>query len=225
MTRTRSFWARRASYSHPRPPFPSSMSRRHSRRGPCSMRPLRCSRGGAATRRGPVWTAQTAEWQPRPRPAGTSPRTPQNSGRTSWRTAQRWRPQWLPGPVAARPAHLLPCVPCQGARPRLPAATHAPTAPLKAEKLHAVDAALLADGGESFFHHHGPTQLTGSIQGPQRDAPHPWRATLRERTLIRDADCRMPQPPGPSKEKRWSCRRRATRLSCMITPGATARTS
>ena len=61
------------------------------------------------------------------------------------------------GSMAAWGARLLPHVPCQGARPRGPAATHARTAPLTAEQLYAVAAALLADGGESFVHNNCPT--------------------------------------------------------------------
>ena len=91
------------------------------------------------------------------------------------------------GPVAAWLARLLPHVPCRDTRLCQPAATHMPTAPLTAEQLYVIAAALLADGGESFVHHHGPTQIAGSIQGPQRDAPHPWHAGFRERTRVRDA--------------------------------------
>ena len=100
------------------------------------------------------------------------------------------------GPVAAWLAQLLPHVPCRDTQPRRPAATHAPTAPLTAEQLYVVAAALLADGGESFVHHHGPAQIAGSIQGPQRDAPDPWHATLRGRTRVWDAGDGTP-PPGP----------------------------
>ena len=71
------------------------------------------------------------------------------------------------GPVAAWAAQLLPYVPCRDTQPRQPAATHAPTAPLTAEQLYVVAAALLVDGGESFVRHHGPAQIAGSIQGPQ----------------------------------------------------------
>ena len=102
------------------------------------------------------------------------------------------------GPVAAWPAQLLPHVPCRDTQPRRPAATHAPTAPLTAEQLYIVAAALLADGGESFVHHHGPAQIAGSIQGPQRDAPDPWHATLRGRTRVWDAGDGTP-PPGPKQ--------------------------
>ena len=70
------------------------------------------------------------------------------------------------GPVAAWPARLLPHVPCRNTQPRQPTATHAPTTSLMAEQLYVVAAALLADGGESFVHHHGPAQIAGSIQGP-----------------------------------------------------------
>ena len=99
------------------------------------------------------------------------------------------------GPVAAWLAQLLPHVPCRDTQPHRPAATHAPTAPLTAEQLYVVAAALLADGGESFVHHHGPAQIAGSIQGPQRDAPDPWHATIRGRTRIWDAGDGTP-PPG-----------------------------
>ena len=67
-----------------------------------------------------------------------------------------------------------------------------------AEQLYAVAAALLADGGESFVLHHGPTQIIGKIQGLQHHPPHPWRATLRERSRIREADHGM-CPPEPQQ--------------------------
>ena len=102
------------------------------------------------------------------------------------------------GPVAAWPAQLLPHVPCRNTRPRRPAGTHAPTVPLTAEQLYVVAAALLADGEESFVHHHGPAQIAGCIQGPQRDAPDPWHATLRGRTRVWDAGDGTP-PPGPKQ--------------------------
>ena len=102
------------------------------------------------------------------------------------------------GPVAAWPAQLLPHVPCRDTRPRRPAATHEPTAPLTAEQLYVVAAALLADGGESFVHHHGPAQIAGCIQGPQRDASDPWHATLRGRTRVWGAGDGAP-PPGPKQ--------------------------
>ena len=75
------------------------------------------------------------------------------------------------GPVAAWLAHLLPHIPCEDARPCQPARKHAPRAPLTAEQLNAIAAALLADGGESFVHHNTPAQIADSIQGPQSDAP------------------------------------------------------
>ena len=104
-------------------------------------------------------------------------------------------------PVAAWPTRLLPHIPCRDAQPRQPAATHTPTAPLTAEQLYAVAAALLADSGVSFVHHRGPAQIAGSIQGLQHDAPHLWQATLRERTRVRNAGGRNPLL-GHSKEKR-----------------------
>ena len=76
--------------------------------------------------------------------------------------------------------------------------THTPTARLTAEQPYVVRAALLADGRESFVHHHGPAQIARSIQGPQRDAPHLWHATLRERTRVRDAGGGAP-PPRPQQ--------------------------
>ena len=42
--------------------------------------------------------------------------------------------------------------------------------------------------------------MAGSIQGPQRDAPQPWHATLCERTRIRDTGGRTP-PPGPQQRE------------------------
>ena len=102
------------------------------------------------------------------------------------------------GPVAAWPAQLLPHVPCRDTQPRQPAATPTPTAPLTAEQLYVVTVALLANGGESFVHHHGPAQIAGSIQGPQRDAPHPCHATLRGRSRVRDAGGGT-APPGPQQ--------------------------
>ena len=67
-----------------------------------------------------------------------------------------------------------------------------------AEQLYVVAAALLADGGEILVHHHGPAQIAGGIQGPQRDAPHLWHATLRARIRVRDAGGGGP-PPGPQQ--------------------------
>ena len=51
---------------------------------------------------------------------------------------------------------------------------------------------------EGFVHHHGPAQIAGSIQGPQRKAPDPWHATLRGRTRVWDAGDGTP-PPGPQQ--------------------------
>ena len=102
------------------------------------------------------------------------------------------------GPVAAWPPQLLPHVPCRDTQLRQPAATHTPTTPLTAEQLYVVTAALLADGVESFVHHHGPAQIAGIIRGPQRDAPHLWHATLCERTRVRDAGGGAP-PPVPQQ--------------------------
>ena len=102
------------------------------------------------------------------------------------------------GPVVAWPARLLPQVPCQGAQPRQPAATHAPTALLTEEQLYAVAVPLLADSAESFVHDHGRTQITGSTQGTQRNAPHPWCPMLCERTCIQDTDGGT-TPPGPQQ--------------------------
>ena len=77
------------------------------------------------------------------------------------------------GPVAAWLGYLLPSVPCQEAQPCQSAATHTPIAPLMAEPLYAVAAALLTDGGERFAHHHALASTTGNIPGPQNNTPHP----------------------------------------------------
>ena len=102
------------------------------------------------------------------------------------------------GPVAIWPGHLPPPVPHQHTQPRQPAATHTPKPPRTAEQLYAVAAALLADGGESFIHHHGPASVISNIPGPQDDTPHPWRDTLRGRTRIRVTNGEAP-PPGPQQ--------------------------
>ena len=101
-------------------------------------------------------------------------------------------------PVAAWPAQLLPHVPFRDTQPRQPATTHRPTAPLTAEQLYVVAAALLADRGESYVQHHGPAQIVESIQGPQRNAPRLWHATVCGRTRVRDAGGGTP-PPGPQQ--------------------------
>ena len=102
------------------------------------------------------------------------------------------------GPLEVWSAHLLPHVPQQEERPRQPAATHTPTAPCTAEQLYTVAAVGLADGRESFIHHNGRALIIGSIQGPQHDAPHLWRATLREGTRIPDTNDGTP-PHGPQQ--------------------------
>ena len=104
------------------------------------------------------------------------------------------------GPVPAWPGQLLPHVPCRDTQHRQRAARHGTTAPLTAEQLYVVAATLLADSGESFVHHNGPAQIAGRIQGPQRDAPHLWHATLRGRTRVRDTGGGAP-PPGPQHEE------------------------
>ena len=57
---------------------------------------------------------------------------------------------------------------------------------LTAEQLYADAAALLVDSRESIVHHHGPAQMADCIQGPQRDAPHRWHATLPPDQFVRD---------------------------------------
>ena len=128
------------------------------------------------------------------------------------------------GPLAAWPAQLLPHVPCRDMQPRRPAATHAPTAPLTAEQLYVVEAALLADGGESFVHHHGPAQIAGSIQGPQR--VHQTCGTPHSAGAPTSGMRAMAHPqPGLSRGRHWCCRRQATRPSCTATLEGTGRTS
>ena len=200
-TRTRSAWARRASRSRPRPP---------SRQG----------QGPEALQQGPpVDTATTVQHRGSSNADGAQPDR-KNCGAVAWTAACRhlardkagirqYRPEdrkalastvaaVTMGPVAAWPAQLLPHEPYRDTRPRQPAATPTPTAHLTAEQLYVIAAALLADGGESFVHHHSPAQITGSIQGPQRDAPHGWHARLRERTGVRDAGGGTP-PPRPQQ--------------------------
>ena len=132
--------------------------------------------------------------------------------RDVWRAILSHTREWLTNPGARYPPGPVLeqlTAPTPGARhslhrasaltqPRQPATTHAPTAPLTAEQLYVVAAALLADGEESFVHHHSTAQIAGSIQGSQSDAPHPWHATLCGRTRVWDAGDGTP-PPGPQQ--------------------------
>ena len=196
-TSTRIAEARRASCSRSRPPSHRGRAGRRCSRAPRSTPPPRYSKGEATARSncsncGAVaWTAAC-----------------RHLARDTWGLRQ-YRPADCTalasavatvtmGPVAAWPAQLLPHVPCRDTQPSQPAAGHAPTAPLTAAQLYIVAAALLADGGKSLVHHHGPAQIARSIQGPQRDAPHPWHATLRGRTCIWDPGGGTPTP-GPQQ--------------------------
>ena len=121
------------------------------------------------------------------------------------------------GSVAAWPAQLLPHVPCRDTRPRRPAATHEPTAPLRTEQLYVVAAALLADGGESFVHHHGPAHCL-------RDANKGLSAMHQTRGMPHSAGApasgvrAMAHPrPGLSRGRHWYCRRQATKPSYTAT--------
>ena len=176
MPRTRSAWARRA-YPQPAPPA------------------LWQGQGREALLQGLPFDATTTVQQTGRRDMDGAEPDHRNCGMASWTAACRhlardtrglrpYRPGDCTapaptvavvtmGPVPAWLARLAPNIPFRGARPRQPAATQAPTAPLTAEKLCAVAAALLADSWESFVHHHGPAQIRGSIQGPQRDATQP----------------------------------------------------
>ena len=94
------------------------------------------------------------------------------------------------GPVAAWPAQLLPHVPCRDTQPRQPAATHAPTAPLTAEQLYVVAAALLATAGRSSSTTTAQRRLREAYKG--RSAMHPTR--------VWDAGDGTPSP-GPQQGK------------------------
>ena len=198
--RTQSAWARRAFRSRPRPPSRPTRAWRHCSRAPCSTRPPRFSkeeqqRGQslAGPHKLPVvaWTAACRHL------ARDNTRIRQYRPADRTALASTFAAVTM-GPVAAWPAQLLPHVPSHDTQSRQPAATQTPTAPLTAEELYPVAAALLADGRESFVHHHGPAQIAGSIQGPQRNAPHPWHATVRKRTRVRDAGGGTP-PPRPQQ--------------------------
>ena len=197
-TRTRSAWARRASRSRPHPPSRRGKARRLCNRAPRSTRPARYSKGAATARN---QTARTAEQSPRRRPAGTSPEIPRGSGSTGQQTARRWRPRSRPSPWDPWRRGQRNCCPTSPAETRSPASRPQRTRrrhPLTAEQLYVIAGGNLADSGESFVHHHGRAQIAGGIQGPQRDAPQPWRATLCGRTRVRDAGGGAP-PPGPQQ--------------------------
>ena len=128
------------------------------------------------------------------------------------------------GPVAAWSEKLLPHISCRDTRPCKPAATHTPTAPLTPEHLYVVTAALLADGRESFVHHHSQEQIAGSIQGLKRDAPPPGLPHSASAPASGTQVAAHPLP-GLSRGKHWCCRRRANRPSCTATAEGTGGTS
>ena len=76
--------------AHPEDTYPTEL--------PTSTRAPRCRKGVALMQTRSNQNERTAEWRPGPRPAGTLPGTPGDSGRTNWWTAQRWLPHWRPSP-------------------------------------------------------------------------------------------------------------------------------
>ena len=188
MTRTRSARARRASHSRPRPPSGRGKARRPCCRGPFSTRPPRGSKGGVAMRTGPNQTTQIAGLRPGPQPAGTSPGTPRDSGLAASGPhgagvhggGSQHGARGCPAGALAAPCSLSGCA----ARPTR-RDTHTNGA---------------SHGGAAVRHRGGaaggrraklcpppwPGADHGQVQGPQRDAFDPWRATLHERTRIRD---------------------------------------
>ena len=102
------------------------------------------------------------------------------------------------GAVAAWPAHFPPHVPHQGARPCQPDATHAPTTPLTAEQLHAVAAALLADGGEHFIHYNGRHRSRAASRDHNRTRPSPGAPRCSSAPASRNRTAEPP-PPGPQQ--------------------------
>ena len=129
------------------------------------------------------------------------------------------------GPVAAWPAQLLPHVPCRDTRPRRPAATHEPTAPLTAEQLYVVAAALLADGKErASSTTTARRKLRDAYKGPS--AMHQTRGMPHSAGAPASGVRAMAHPrPGLSRGRRWYCRRQDTKPSYTATPEGTGRTS
>ena len=99
------------------------------------------------------------------------------------------------GPVAAWPARLIPHAPAKirgpANRPQRTRQRH----PSRRNNCTSSQQRYWRTAGGSFVHHHGPTQIAGSIQGPQRNAPHSWHGILRECTRVRDAGGGTPQSP------------------------------
>ena len=127
------------------------------------------------------------------------------------------------GLVAALQAQLLPHIPCGDTQPRRLAATHAPTAPLTAEQLYVVAAALLADGRASSTTT-ARRRLREAYKG--RSAMHQTRGKPHSAGAAASGMRAMAHThPGLSRGRHWCCRRQATRPSYTATPEGTGRTS
>ena len=187
------------SFPQPAPPaLPLSRARRRCNRAPRWTRPPRYRKGEAAAWKGPNGTAKTTDQWPGRRPAGASPGIPRGADNTGQKTARHCRLRSRPSPWDPWRRGQRNCCPTSPAETRDPAAGRNAHADGTLHGGAALGRHSGATGRESFVYHHGPAQIAGSIQGPQRDAPHPWHATLRERTRVRDAGGGAP-PPGPQQ--------------------------
>ena len=155
----------------------------------------------ATAQMGPNRTARTAEQWPGRRPSGTSPEIPRGPGSTGQRTARRWCPRSRPLPWVQWRRGQRNCCPTSPAETRSPASEPQRTRrkhPSRRSSYTSSQRRCWQPVGGSFIHHHGPWQIAGGTQGPQRDAPHPRHATLRRRTRVRNAGGGTP-PPGPQQ--------------------------
>ena len=181
---------RRGARSFPQP-FPRASRRgRAPGRGSRASRstpPPRYSKGEGTAQMVPNRTARTAEGWPGRRPAGTSPEIPRGSGSTDQQTGRRWRPRSRPSPWVPWRRGRRNC------RTTSPAATRSPASrPQCTRRQHPSRRSSYTSSGRRCW------RTAGSIQGPQRDAPHLWHATLRGRTRVWDAGGGTP-PPGPQQ--------------------------
>ena len=128
------------------------------------------------------------------------------------------------GPVAAWPAQLLPQVPCRDTRPRQPAATHTPTAPLTVSSCKSSRRQYWRTAGRALSTTTARRRSRGAYKG--RSATRPTRGTPHPASAPTSGTQVAAHPlPDLSRGKHWYYRRRATRPSCTATPEGTDRTS
>ena len=209
------------------PAVPPGQSPEALQQGPPLDTATRYSKGEAKMRTGPSRTARTAERWPGRRPAGTSPGTPWGLGHTGQRTARRWRPRSRPSPWDPWRRGQRSCCPTSPAETRGPASQRQRTRqrhPSRWSSCTSSRRRYWQTAGGALSTTTARSRSQGAYRGssvtrPTRGTPHSASAPV---SGMRVAAHRL---PGPSRGKRWCCRRRANRPSCTATPEGTGRTS